>query len=160
MNLKQIPKGYTSVSNYNTRRCGTIIQWFPELGEGYVFCNIAVYHKSFRIPFALEQIAEPDPRAQNLSSFVKKGMGIEFNLIVKEYRPFPSLDYNITNDDLMVWNCKLIATISKHKSDSVTTNPFASIYDDSWEAIYADWPRGRSRKFINSFLIRRKELRD
>lgn len=138
MNVKQIPKGYVSSSRHHIRRFGTIVQWFPVSGEGYIFTNVSVFHKHFKIPFALEQIADPDPRDHELSSIIRQGMGIEFNLIVKEHKELAKLSYDITNNDLMIWNCKLITDLHKRKNNS----------------------RHWVNLFNNSFLIRRNELRD
>jgi len=106
-NKKPVPEGYVDLYTFNYIASGSVLCWNSRTKEGIAFWCCSMYHKVFHIPFDINDITSPDPGQIDLSFALKKGTGLEFEILRKARVILLDLPV-AAEDNLKIWNCRVI----------------------------------------------------
>ncbi len=80
-----IPKGYQILHNLSSRSVrASVLSWDDFAGTGVLFWSDFITRKTFKLPFAIEQIVSPDYKTQDLYPLIRKGLGAEFTPLIRQ----------------------------------------------------------------------------
>ena len=139
-NKKQLPEGYVDLHNFSYVSSGSVLRWNCFTQEGTAFWSCNMYHKVFHIPFEINDIIAPDPNQVDLTFALRKGTGLEFEIIRKERVVLTDLSLD-PEDNLKIWNCRVMID---------RKNPFFSAPVRTIE---------ENRFKLKGFLIRKDDVR-